>query len=181
MAEQGRVESQSEHASAALREAELRYRTVADFAYDWEYWQAPDGSLRYVSPSCQRITGYPAAEFLSNPHLLDEIVLPEDSDIWAEHRSNVTRKQGCEIQFRILRRDGEIRWIEHLCQPVTDEHGQFLGLRASNRDATARMQAEEELQRYREHLEDLVAERTAELEGANLALRTEIVERQRRG
>jgi len=41
-----------------LQEAELRYRTVADFTYDWEYWENPDGRLHYVSPACQRITGY---------------------------------------------------------------------------------------------------------------------------
>ena len=43
-----------------LREAELRYRTVADFTHDWEYWRAPDGRLLYVSPSCEDITGYAA-------------------------------------------------------------------------------------------------------------------------
>ena len=179
MAQQGRVESHTEHAPAALHEAELRYRTVVDTTYDWEYWQAPDGSLRYISPSCERITGYPAAEFLSNPQLLDEIVHPDDSEIWAEHRQKETHHQGHEIQLRILRPDGEIRWIEHLCQPVTDENGAFLGRRVSNRDATARQQAQEELRRYREHLEELVAERTTELEAANLALRAEITERQR--
>jgi len=35
-----------------LRESERRYRTVADFTYDWTYWQSPDGTLLYVSPSC---------------------------------------------------------------------------------------------------------------------------------
>jgi hypothetical protein len=38
--------------------SETRYRTVADYTYDWEYWSAPDGKLNYVSPSCERITGY---------------------------------------------------------------------------------------------------------------------------
>ncbi len=179
MADQVPAESHRDDTQATLREAELRYRTVADFTYDWEYWQAPDGSLRYVSPSCERITGYPAAEFLSNPHLLDEIVLPEDSEAWAGHRREVTEMQGGQVQFRIVRRDGQIRWIEHLCQPVTDEHGAFLGYRASNRDATGRKQTEEELERYREHLEELVAERTAELERANVALKVEIAVRQK--
>ena len=179
MADQGLAESHKDDAPSALREAELRYRTVADFTYDWEYWQAPDGSLRYVSPSCERITGYPAAEFLSNPHLLDEIVLPEDSEAWAGHRQEVNEQEGSEVQFRILRSDGEIRWVEHVCQPVTDERGAFLGYRASNRDVTARKHAEEELQRYREQLEGLVAERTADLEKANVALKVEIAVRQK--
>ncbi len=41
-----------------LRRSEQRFRTVADFAYDWEYWVDPDGNYIYVSPSCERITGY---------------------------------------------------------------------------------------------------------------------------
>jgi PAS domain S-box-containing protein len=35
-----------------LRKAEQKYRTVADFTYDWEYWRAPNGRMLYVSPSC---------------------------------------------------------------------------------------------------------------------------------
>ena len=47
-------------AEAGLREAETRYRTVADFTYDWEYWTRPDGSFAYISPSCLGKTGYAA-------------------------------------------------------------------------------------------------------------------------
>jgi ABC-type uncharacterized transport system substrate-binding protein len=37
-----------------LRQGELKYRIVADFTYDWEYWQNPDGTWRYVSPALVR-------------------------------------------------------------------------------------------------------------------------------
>ncbi len=45
-----------------LRTSEEKYRMVADYNYDWEYWLAPDGNFIYVSPSCERITGYRAEE-----------------------------------------------------------------------------------------------------------------------
>ena len=61
-----------------------------------------------------------------------------------------TRAQ--EIQFRIRTRDGEVRWIDHVCQPVNDEQGQFLGVRASNRDVTERKTAELEAQQQRNEL-----------------------------
>jgi PAS domain S-box-containing protein len=162
----------------ALREAEMRYRTVADFTYDWEYWQAPDGNLRYVSPSCERITGYPAKAFLANPRLLDELILPQDRDAWVGHRHALEQRMPQEIEFRIERPDGEIRWVEHVCQPVSDDQGTFLGYRASNRDITARKVVEEELASHHDHLEELVAARTDELAKANAELRREISERQ---
>ena len=45
-------------AAKALKESEIKYRTVADNTFDWEWWVAPDGHYIYVSPSCERITGY---------------------------------------------------------------------------------------------------------------------------
>ncbi len=129
-----------------LREAELRYRTVADFTHDWEYWETPDGKLNYVSPSCDRITGYKAEHFIKNPNFISEITVPEDRDILVKHRHKVLNVLSPQsIQFRIRRQDGKIRWIEHVCQPVTDTQGTFLGVRASNRDITIRKQTEENL------------------------------------
>ncbi len=156
----------------ALREATLRCQMVVDFTYDWEYWENPDGTLRYISPACERITGYTTAQFITDPHLLDKLVLPEDKPTWAEHHHDVGEGPGLrEIQFRIRRRDGETRWIEHACRPVADEHGAFLGFRATNRDITERKRAEkalhqqgrrlaviEERQRLARELHDSVAQ-----------------------
>ncbi len=177
--DQANAESREETELEALHEAELHYRTVADFTYDWVYWEAPDGTLRYVSPSCARITGYSAEEFLANPHLLNDMVLPQDRAAWAEHRRAAEGREPCETQFRIRTRDGKTFWIEHVCQPVTDERGVFLGHRASNRDITQRKSVEEELRKVRAGLEELVAERTAELADTNTALRGQIAERRR--
>ena len=133
-------------AEIQLRQAELDYRTVADYTYDWEYWRGPDGNFNYISPSCERITGYRAEEFIDNPKLLDQIIVPEDKNIWFDHRQETIEKpERGEIQFRIRTKKGEIRWIEHACQGVRDGRNQFLGFRASNRDITRRKQSEESL------------------------------------
>ena len=60
-----------------------------------------------------------------------------------------------EIQFRIRRRDGQIRWIEHSCQPVTDDQGRLRGFRASNRDGTARKLSEIDLRNAYTKIADL--------------------------
>ena len=141
-------------ANIELKQAELKYRVVADFTYNWEYWKNLDGSLRYVSPSCQRISGYRPDEFLSRPDLLREIILPEDRDRWDAHDCDSLENPGTwRLQFRAQRPDGAIRWIEHVCQPVTDDAGQFIGIRAGNQDVTERKQGELEIKRLKEQLQ----------------------------
>jgi len=149
-------------AEARLREAEQRYRTVAEFTHDWEYWGRPDETFAYVSPSCFRITGYAAGDFYRRPALINEIVAPEDRARWAEHsRLSLSQTRPAPpVEIRIVRADGEVRWIDHACTPVTGEDGQFLGLRGSNRDITDKKRSEEalrqalaEIGRLRERLE----------------------------
>ena len=142
-------------AEQKLKEAERRYRTVADFTYDWEYWEGPEGEMLYVSPSCERISGYRAEEFVNNPDLIREIILDEDKEVWAAHEHKAAAEPGpLVITFRIRTREGMIRWIEHVCQPVRDAEGTFRGFRASNRDITERKLAESELKRKDRILED---------------------------
>ncbi len=51
-------------------ESEEYFRLIADFTYDWEMWLGPGGKCLYVSPSCERITGYSPEAFRSAPGLL---------------------------------------------------------------------------------------------------------------
>lgn len=139
-----------------LSETETRYRTVADFTFDWETWENPDGSYNYVSPSFERITGYPLQQLVNRPKLINEIILPDDLTPWQEHRQTAhARHEPAEIQFRICAKNGQIRWIEHICQPVYNDQGEYLGARASNRDITKRMQMAEELRRQLDQIKNL--------------------------
>jgi PAS domain S-box-containing protein len=141
------------HAEAKTHESEVKYRTVADYTYDWEYWQAPDKSMNYVSPSCESITGYRPHEFIDNPDLLDQIIIPADRDIWSDHQHEADRNMlRQEVQFRILRKNGAICWIEHVCQPIRDDQGRFMGFRGSNRDISKRKRMEAESKRLQDEL-----------------------------
>jgi PAS domain S-box-containing protein len=146
-----------------LREAEQKYRTVADFTYDWEYWEALDNSLVYVSPSCEHISGYCPTEFLERPELISEIILPEDLSLWNAHSHGSDAEPAkSDCQFRIRTKDGTTRWIEHVCRPVYDEQGNYSGVRASNRDITSLRLAEQEVRKNQEILARL--NRTVNLE-----------------
>ncbi|HSB06223.1 MAG TPA: ABC transporter substrate binding protein [Thermodesulfobacteriota bacterium] len=139
-------------AEAEIAASELRYRTVADYNYDWEYWSAADGKLNYVSPACERITGYSVREFTDDPSLFERIIVTEDSEIWDAHDHHDPSHSKPRIQFRIHTKGGEIRWIDHACLPVKDPQGRFLGIRASNKDITDRKKAEFEVQQQRNEL-----------------------------
>jgi PAS domain S-box-containing protein len=129
-----------------IKESEERYRTVADFTYDWEHWVAPDGNFLYVSPSCERITGHKAQDFIDNPSLFLEIIHPDDHRSVNAHFYDQHHMPNPEhIEFRILTKAGQKRWISHSCQPVYGSEGQWLGRRASNRDVTEIKQIEEQL------------------------------------
>lgn len=134
-------------AEEALRESEKRFRTVADFTYDWESWNGPDGKYIYVSPSCQRITGYSAEEFMKDPGLFMKVVHPDDRESISMHvkrHSDMERAGDNHINFRIITKGDDVRWISHYCQPVYDEEGNWLGNRAGNRDITDRIKLGEQ-------------------------------------
>ncbi|TAN39033.1 MAG: PAS domain S-box protein [Nitrospirae bacterium] len=126
-------------AEESLREAEAKYRIVADNTYAWEFWLTPEGQYVYSSPSCERITGYHPGEFAADPALFVRIVHDEDRQRVIEHQLAAQEKVAPgEIVFRILRRDGQVRWISHICQPLFDPDGNYIGIRGSNSDVTER-------------------------------------------
>ena len=157
------LEQRVEERTRALRESEDKFRTVADYTYGWEVWEGPDGSWRYCSPVCERITGYSSERFLADPGLLERLIYPEDRLHWNEHHLTMHRKAriqavftrpASELDFRIVRPDGEIRWISHLCHHIYDAEGHDLGYRISNRDITERKSLEDEVVKIR-NLESL--------------------------
>jgi PAS domain S-box-containing protein len=155
-----------------VADAEQKYRIFADFTHDWETWQDPEGRHLLVTPSCRRVTGYGPAEFSADPTLMQRIVHPDDKAQVAEHFRIVHSafEAGARIEFRIIDKTGQIRWIEHYCDAVVGKDGDHLGRRASNRDITDRKDAEEALRRLTAELEQRVAQRTAQFEAANREL-----------
>jgi len=126
-------------AEQEIARAETRYRTVADFTHDWEFWQRPDGTFEYVSPSCEAVSGHPASEFLADPGLLERLVHEDDRLAW-KARQQAAASSGTEapLEFRLRRRDGEVRWVRFASNPVRLADGTLRGVRGSIADVTAR-------------------------------------------
>jgi PAS domain S-box-containing protein len=125
-------------AETALRESHERYRLVADYTYDWEFWTDPNERYAYVSPSCERVSGYPASFFIDNPRALFDITHPDDRKIMEAHGEETKARTPAmrELDFRIVTRTGETRWINHKCWAVYSQEGVFMGRRGSHRDIT---------------------------------------------
>ena len=146
--------TERKRAEETLRRSEEKFRAVADYTYDWERWDDPGGAILYCSPSCERITGHSADAFMADPGLLHRLIHPEDLARWQAHYAAVHSESTTpeslagpvrEVDFRILRPDGEVRWVGHVCQLIRDPEGHDLGRRISNRDITNRKRAEEAL------------------------------------
>lgn len=136
-----------------LNESETKFKTVVNYTKDMEYWISPERNILFMSPSCEKITGYKADDFLKNPHLLNAIVFDDDKEFFHSHEEHALRGEDLDIiQFRIRRKDGSVIWVEHSCQSVFNSEGKYIGHRVSNRDITKRKLAEEESKRLSEKL-----------------------------
>lgn len=132
-----------------LLASERKFRTLSDWTQDWEYWLSPDGKMHYVSPSCIEITGYTKEEFTDDPELVKKIVHPDDRNTFNQFLfSNDAAPENHNemLDFRIITRGGETRWIQILSRPIFDGTD-FLGIRTSNRDVTKNKLADEKLGR----------------------------------
>ena len=131
-----------------LKENEEKYRLVADFTHDWEYWIDPNGNFLYSSPSCKKISGYSADDFIADSNLIFNIAYPDDLPLIKRHfSSKIAETDDLAIDFRIIDKQGRKKWLSHVCRPVYNSEGTWVGRRGSNRDITLQKQAEEELQK----------------------------------
>jgi PAS domain S-box-containing protein len=134
------------NAELAIKESETKYRLIADYNYDWEFWLTKEKKFKYNSPSCERISGYKPIDFSNNPNLFTQIIHKEDLPIYEKHTESVVNGEKCfGIDYRIITHSGDIRWINHICQIVLDKNGDNIGIRGSNCDITSRKNAENQI------------------------------------
>lgn len=164
-----------------LRKNELKYWTliqnVNEYIYSVNY---KDGKpvTTYHSPKCLDITGYSHYEYYEDSNLWIRMVHKDDRELVLRYFREILNNLNPQpIEHRIVHKDGSIRWITNNSSVQLDEAGKIVRLNGFIFDITERKRVEMELLEYRNHLEELVGERTFQLENANEKLRQEIVER----
>jgi two-component system NtrC family sensor kinase len=136
---------------------EEKFKLLLKHMKDWVYWIGNKGEILFMSPSCEVLTGYTYKDFIKSPSLLHTIVHHQDKLKYNKHLEEVHNgalKDGeAELEFRIITKDMQIRVIQHVCSPIFDEQGNYLGRSVSNSNITERKQAELALIKKNEEIE----------------------------
>jgi PAS domain S-box-containing protein len=113
------------------------------------FWtnDASDSAVLYVSPAYERIWGRTCQSLYDNCQTLLDSVHPEDRERVAATMARKRETRGYDEEFRILRPDGEMRWIWTRCYPVFNKQGETIRFAAIADDITKRKAAEKERSR----------------------------------
>ena len=106
-------------AEQAMRDSEARFRTVTEAIEDVFYMTDLDrGALLYLSPSFEQVWGLPPAELLRDLSGFARTIHPDDQAVVAAGLARQRLGKPASSEYRIIRPDGEIRWIHDRCFPV---------------------------------------------------------------
>ena len=130
-------------AEAARVQGEARFRSLVE-TIDQIFWTSPPGESRpsYVSPAVEAITGWPAGHFLREPAAWMDLVVPEDRPRLAAAIAEELDGRRAPIEYRIINRAGQRRWIWSRAFPVRDEAGEIVAFNGIASDITERREAE---------------------------------------
>jgi PAS domain S-box-containing protein len=117
-------------------------------------WEISPGGTRflYCNPALERLYGRPASEFQSNPSLWLETVYPQDRHVVAAAAKQLREHGKSEAEYRILRPDGEVRWVHDRKNAVLDANGRVDRIGTVVVDVTDRRRAQEEIRKLQERL-----------------------------
>jgi PAS domain S-box-containing protein len=151
------VQRAGSRVQARLRENERKFRTLVDNIPGAVYRCAfdPDWTIEYVSDDIEAITGYPASGFLgSRETTWRTIEHPDDADAFAEHiRACLGARKPFDYVYRIVRAEGEIRWVQDRGQAVYAPNGRVRWIDGILLDVTDHRRAEEHAARQSRLLE----------------------------
>lgn len=150
--------------TTALRTSEAQYRALVESVQDYYFFYAhgTDGVFTYLSPSIEIMLGYTPKDFLLHysEYLTDD---PANEEVERHSQLSIQGEEQPPYELEILHKNGSRYWLEVKESPVFDQQGRVVAVEGVARNITESKLAQKELITYREHLEELVDERTVEL------------------
>jgi PAS domain S-box-containing protein len=159
-------EQQLRQAQDDLSHREQHYRALIENATDLVTIVDPDGTIRYKSPSIQRILGYTSDELVGQSSF--DFIHPDDQASVRESFRRLANRLGShgQTEYRFRHKDGSWRTLESHSSGLIGDPA-VGGIIVNSRDITERKRAEDEILQHKARLEERVRSRTAELEQKN--------------
>jgi diguanylate cyclase (GGDEF)-like protein/PAS domain S-box-containing protein len=134
------------HTETALRESERRLDSILSSveAVIWSI-DAQSGRTLYLNPAGEAVYGRTLEEFYRDPTLWLETIHPEDRGRVSAERELLRRSERLDLEYRIIRPSGDVRWLYSRCSPIKNEHGTIIRFDCIDTDITDIKEAEEQL------------------------------------
>ena len=129
-----------------LKTKEHEFKDVTEKGHEllFRYRFKPELGFEYVSSSVTSITGYEAEDAYADPRFWSTLIHPDDRHLLRPILMPPFSFSG-PITVRLMRKDGEIVWLEIQVGPLRDAEGNVESIHGIARDVTERVRAEEEL------------------------------------
>lgn len=114
-------------------------------------------TMEFISDYVLEVAGYPAADFVRNAKRTFVSLVHPDDRAWVEKAvaESMKRRRPFVVEYRIVRADGEVRWLSERGRAVFDDHGEPMWLDGVIFDVTDRKDAEQEYYNHLHFLETM--------------------------
>ncbi|WP_455203492.1 sensor histidine kinase [Kaarinaea lacus] len=160
--------TERKHAEEKIKQSEIELRRILNNMLDTYYRTDLQGHIINASHSAHELLGYEEHE-IYDLKLADLYVDPNGREKFLkllQDNNGVVKN----YQAPLKRKDGSIIWVSTNAHFCFDSDGNVIGVEGTTRDVTELISAHEELRSHRDHLEELINERTLDLEAANREL-----------
>ena len=144
-----------EQAQQALAESERRFQQLLSSLHDVVWSATADHKeMLYINPAVQYIYGRPPEDFIANPLLFQEMVHPDYHENTRLMREELQATGQCDMEYPILRPDGEIRWVHDRQNLIRGDSDEIVRVGGVVRDVTHLKQMHEQMIKA-QHLAEL--------------------------